>query len=110
MGALLYDAARVEFDDRTLAHLQIVIVGHVRRREGVLLGWHDAFADGDGRTTMWISPLVPVRFEFAQGRLPEIDRDWLGRLNSAADGRTGLMVEDLEGRPIRPVHSSIPVV
>jgi hypothetical protein len=110
VGALLYDDARVEFDDRTLAHLQIVIVGHIRRREGVLLGWHDALGDGDGRTAMWISPTVPVRFEFTQGRLPEIDRAWLDRLNASAGSRTGLTVEDLEGRPIRPMHSTIPVV
>lgn len=109
MGALLYDGARVEFDDRTLAHLQIVIVSRIRRRESVLIGWHDAFADGDGRTAMWISAALPVRFEFTASKLPEIDRAWVDRLNEGVASRTGLMVEDLEGRPVRPIHSSIPV-
>jgi hypothetical protein len=108
MGALLYDGARIEFDDRTLAHLQIVIVGHIRRRESVLVGWLDALGDGDGRTAVWINAALPVRFEFSDARLPEIDREWIARLNTGAGSRTGLMVEDMRGHPVRPVHSTIP--
>jgi len=110
MGALLYDGARVEFDDRTLAHLQIVIVGHIRRRESVLIGWLDAMNDGDGRTSMWINAALPVRFEFSDAHLPEIDRDWIARLNAGVANRTGLIVEDVQGRPVRPIHSSISVL
>ncbi|MDH2443356.1 ATP-dependent DNA ligase [Amnibacterium sp. CER49] len=107
MGALLYDGARIEFDDRTLAHLQVVIVGRIRRGESVLVGWLDALADGDGRTAIWIDAALPVRFEFADAHLPEIDRAWIARLNAGAASRTGLMVEDVQGRPVRPIHSTI---
>ena len=107
MGALIYDGARVEFDDRVLAHLQVVIVQRLRRHESVLISWFDALQDGDGRSSVWLSSALPVRFEFATPRPPEIDRAWVQRLAETAAGRSGLLVEDLDGRPVRALHSTM---
>lgn len=37
MGSLRYDGQWVEFDDDVLAHLQIVIIGKLRRGESFLM-------------------------------------------------------------------------
>ncbi|WP_297345228.1 hypothetical protein [Amnibacterium sp.] len=39
MGTLTYDGTVIEFDDRTLTHLEIVIVQRFRTGNGVLLSW-----------------------------------------------------------------------
>jgi hypothetical protein len=42
MGRLTYDSHfSVDFDDRTLAHLQLVIVAKLRRNEAFFLSWRD---------------------------------------------------------------------
>lgn len=107
MGTLVYDGARVGFDDVTLAHLQIVIVRSVMRRESLLVSWHNPLSEGDGRAAMWISASLPVHFEFAEPQLPPIDQMWLERLTGSATGRTGLAVIDRDGNPVRPLHCTI---
>ena len=50
MGRLIYDnTTAVEFDDRVLAHLQLVIGTKLRRGEGFFLNWKDDPSVGDGR-------------------------------------------------------------
>ena len=56
MGTLQYDGVLVEFDDRLLAHLQIVIVQKIRRGESFLMSWRDAAETGDGHSAIWIHP------------------------------------------------------
>ncbi len=51
MGTLIYGHGdlTVDFDDRTLAHLQVVIGTKLRRRESFLLSWSDDGQDGERR-------------------------------------------------------------
>ena len=49
MGKLHYDGASIDIDDRVLAHLQIVIVNRLRRKEGFPMSWLNTLAMGDGR-------------------------------------------------------------
>ncbi|MEN0085158.1 MAG: ATP-dependent DNA ligase [Leifsonia sp.] len=100
MGKLLYGSMTVEFDDRVLSHLQIVIVNKLRRNESFAMSWRDSSAVGDGRSAIWIDPSIPLYFKFDGSRVPEIDREWLARLSASADSSLGLIVTDEEGGPV----------
>lgn len=108
MGTLTYDGAIVEFEDRLLAHLQIIIVQKFRRQESFVMSWLDALAVGDGRSSVWMTPTSPVYFRFAGSRVPEIDRHWLDVLGESAAGSSGLIVVDNTGRLARSDGTSKP--
>jgi hypothetical protein len=91
MGKLTYDSGLVvDFDDRVLAHLQIVISGKLRRRESFLFSWRDDADIGDGRTAIWLDANIPLVFKYLGGRPPSINRAWLEQLNAAANSPAGL--------------------
>ncbi|WP_426182129.1 hypothetical protein [Microbacterium sp. TWP3-1-2b2] len=88
MGILHYGSTPASFsiDDRALAHIELVILAKLRRREAL------SFALTDGthpRQAMWISPDVTLRFEY-QGEMPEINRAWLQELIDTANSPGGL--------------------
>lgn len=91
MGSLTYDRVTVEFDDRTLAHLQIVIVQKLRRGESFLLSWRNAAEVGDGRSSAWLHPAIPLYFKFAGGQPPTINPLWLAQLTRSANSSQGLV-------------------
>lgn len=101
MGTLSYSQWSVEFEDRLLTHLQIVIVNKFRRGESFLMSWIDSTAIGDGRSAIWLTPETPAYFKFNGSRVPTVDEDWLRRLNTSAATSTGLIVADEQGRAIR---------
>lgn len=114
MGTLTYDAIVIEFDDRLLAHLQIVIVNKLRRRESFAMSWRDSPDVGDGRSTIWLDPAIPIYFKFDGSRMPAINRAWVERLADSAAGPHGLVVTGEDGelteRPARlgPMTAPIP--
>lgn len=97
MGSLRYDGLVTHFEDRTLAHLQIVIVQKLMRGESFLMSWKDSVNGGDGRTAIWISPDIPMTFKFMGSRVPEINKDWLLILGKSAESTTGLIVMKEDG-------------
>ena len=101
MGTMTFDGETVDFEDRVLTHLHVIVMQKFRRGEPLLVSWVDDRAIGGGRSAIWLTPSVPVRFQFAGARVPPIDRTWLHRLAAAADSPEGLLVADVEGRPIR---------
>jgi hypothetical protein len=108
MGSLTYDGIVVQFDDRVLTHLQIVIVQKLRKNEPFLMSWRDADSVGDGRSSAWIHPAMPLYFKFSGSRVPAINRDWLGSLMASANGSQGLIVtnEDTYDQQPPPVSAS----
>lgn len=92
MGSLTYDKVVVEFDDRILAHLQVVIIQKLRRGESFLLSWRDAAVVGDGRSSAWLHPAIPLYFKFSGGRPPIINPQWLAQLTRSANSSQGLVV------------------
>jgi hypothetical protein len=97
MGSITYDGTVVEFDDRLLAHLQIVIVQKFRAGDRFLMSWLDPLSEGDGRSALWLTPDFPMHFKFLGSRVPQIDREWLDRLMVAASSGSGLIVVDEQG-------------
>lgn len=91
MGKLTYDSTlTVDFDDRVLAHLQLVIGAKLRRGESFYFSWRDDPAVGDGRSTLWLHPTIPLHFKYAGGRAPSINRAWIDLLMSSANSPSGL--------------------
>lgn len=82
---------RIPVEDRTLAHLKVVILTKLRRHEGLAFSWE--FADpGSGRHTIWISPASQIEFSFDGSRPPSINRAWLDLLMVTAQELDGLRI------------------
>lgn len=92
MGSLTYDRVVVEFEDRMLVHLQLVIIQKLRRGESFLLSWRDAAVVGDGRSSAWMHPAIPLYFKFSGGHVPTINTTWLAQLTRSANSSQGLIV------------------
>lgn len=93
VGKLTYDSTLgVDFDDRVLAHLQLVIGAKLRRAESFYFSWRDDPAIGDGRSTLWMHPTIPLYFKYAGGRQPSINRAWIDALMSTANSPGGLVL------------------
>jgi hypothetical protein len=106
MGKLLYSDSdiEIEFDDRALAHLQIVIGAKLRRRESFFFTWKDDPAAGGGRSSIWLDSNIPLYFRFFGGRNMTINREWLTLLNDSANSGAGLVFipEPGELHPVLP--------
>ncbi|MGY3263320.1 DUF7882 family protein [Frigoribacterium sp. 2355] len=95
MGKLTYDhSLSVDFEDRTLAHLQIVIGMKLRRGEPFSFSWKDDQRVGNGRTAIWLHPSIPLVYKFYGSRLPRINGDWVHALEVAANTHQGLHLID----------------
>ena len=92
MGRFLYGATAtsVELDDRTLAHLRIVVMNKLRRGEPFM--FDTKMGEGEGRRSFWLHPAVPLQFHFSGGRAPRLNRAWLDDLMVAASGPNGLTI------------------
>jgi len=102
MGSLVYDSRlSIPVDDRTLAHLQVVILAKLRRRE------HFAFtAEVDGREVgLWLGPAVSLEFRYGDRRRPAMNRAWLELLADVAASRDGLVLapEPVDGTGERSI-------
>jgi hypothetical protein len=92
IGTFVYGSVPLEvhLDDRVLAHLQIVIVSKLRRRESFVFSWREDTTGGEGRTSVWLHPDVDLGFRFAGSRIPSINRTWLVQLTELANTAAGL--------------------
>ena len=80
MGVLRYQEEQFAFDDRMLAHLQIVIGTKLRRGENFFLTWAVPAEAGAGRHSLWIDNGVPVHITYSGSRAPQINREWIEEL------------------------------
>lgn len=90
MGSLHYGSppASFDLDDRTLAHVELVVLAKLRRNESFALT-----LDGpkDGRSTLWLSTASTLRFEFGTAS-HEINREWLEELIDSANTTAGMRI------------------
>lgn len=93
MGKLAYDRAlTVDFEDRVLAHLQIVIGMKLRRGDSFHFSWRDDKSIGDGRTSVWLHPAIPLVYKFYGSKPPVINPAWIHALELSANTTQGLMI------------------
>jgi len=92
MGRLYYGESRivVEFDDRTLAHLQIIIRDKLLHSSGFFLTWTDDTSVGTGHSSIWLERSIPLRFHFSSARPQQINREWLHQLMLSANKLEGM--------------------
>lgn len=95
MGRLIYDSTlEADFDDRLLAHLQLVIGTKLGKGEAFYFSWRDATAVGSGRTSLWLHPAIPLRFKYHGGRPPTVNSEWVRRLLQDTYTANGLRISD----------------
>lgn len=101
MGKLLYGSPPVafEFDDRALAHIELVTLAKLRRGEHFALSVETV--EGEGRTTIWLGTDIPLQFQFELSR-HEINRAWLEELLDSANSTTGLRLTPEKQAPEKP--------
>jgi hypothetical protein len=87
LGELLYGPQErvIEVDDRTLAHLKMVIVSKLRRDEAFVLSWPRPIREGSGRDSVWLSAAIPLQFHFVGNRPPSLNQAWLEALTESAN-------------------------
>jgi len=66
VGRLLYGdgSMPILIEDRALAHLKVVISTKLRRGESFTVSWRHLEDQPRGRSTIWVHPSIPIRFEF----------------------------------------------
>lgn len=98
MGLFVYDDTRaLEIEDRTLAHLQVVIIDKLRRGEHFAL----TLADGDRVVMMWLNPSTAMQFIYRGSRRMPLNRAWAEELATNA-GLTGVLVLSPEPTAVSP--------
>lgn len=104
MGNLSYGTEFiVDFDERTLAHIQVVIGTKLRRGESFYFSWKDDTRVGDGRTSIWLHPGIPLVYKYFGSRMPALNRYWIEELTVSANTPGGLQ---LVPEPPVPVAAS----
>jgi hypothetical protein len=88
VGRLLYGSppTAFELDDRTLAHVEIVVIAKLRRSESFAFSLP---GKGDARTSIWVNPGSDIQFEYAKGS-QDVNRAWLEVLIESANSPQGL--------------------
>lgn len=99
MGSLIYGSASIEvrFDDRVLAHLQVVVSAKLRRNESFFFSWFDTIAVGDGRSAIWVDAAIPLYFKYSGSRAPVLNKAWLEEMAIAAGSNQGLILTEEPG-------------
>ena len=93
MGKFIYEGTvKVDFDDRVLAHLQVVIGQKLRRGESFHFTWREDTSVGDGRTAVWLHPSAMIVYRYFGSRQPSLNRAWLEALNYTANSSSGLHI------------------
>ena len=89
MGMLVYNGRMtLHIDDRVLAHLQVVVINKLRRRESFTFTWDD----GAQEAVCWIGPSIPLEFTYSGNRRPLLNREWLELMAMSANANSGLVV------------------
>ena len=89
MGMLVYNGRMtLPIDDRVLAHLQVVVINKLRRRESFTFTWDD----GAQEAVCWIGPSIPLEFVYSGNRRPLLNREWLELMAMSANANSGLVV------------------
>jgi hypothetical protein len=84
-------------------------VQKLRRGESFLFSWRNAVEVGDGRSSAWMHPAIPLYFKFTGGHAPSLNPEWIAQLTRSANSSQGLIATS-EERCVDPGHSGGPTV
>jgi hypothetical protein len=106
MGSLVYATGRPEpinFADRTLAHLQIVIGSKLRLRQSLFFSWLEPVGARGGRGSIWLDAAIPLAFNYDSSERDKINRESLELLMTSANSSVGLqLVAEPVALPVAP--------
>lgn len=109
MGRFSYSKqARLDVEDRALAHLQVVIGNKLRRHEAFYFTWREDPSTGNGRKSVWMHPGVDLEFTYFGSRQPSLNPDWLEALSMVANSSRGLYL--VHEPATRPPHEATKTV
>lgn len=95
MGVLHYGSMiQVQFEDRVLAHLQVIVSAKLRRNEPFFFSWSDTPEQGSGRGSLWIDAAVPIYFQYNGSRAPSLNKEWLEQMAVSAGSNQGLVLTE----------------
>lgn len=111
MGQLFYGdtAEPIEFPDRLLAHLKVVITTKLRRAESFTLSWRHLDGDAGGRSSLWLQESIPLRFVFDSAEPEQLDGHLLQDMAHRSNASSGLVVDLREFAPVDQRASLAPV-
>lgn len=93
VGKFIYESnVKVDIEDRTLAHLQLVIGTKLRRGEAFHFAWREDPSTGNGRTTVWIHPGSSLVYKYFGSQKPTLNRAWVDALAYTANSPSGLYI------------------
>ncbi|RKR73285.1 hypothetical protein [Frondihabitans australicus] len=92
MGRLVYGGEQIEFDDRTLLHLQLLVASKLQRHECFFLNWRVAAQLGGGRASIWLAAGVPVAFHFDSANPGPVNTRWLSDMTKSPSSDAGPFV------------------
>lgn len=95
VGTLYVQDRQFAFDDWLFAHLRFVISQKLRRGESFLLTWSKEANEGSGRTSIWMTESMFLHFQFAKGRTPPLNPQWLEAMMEASYRLGGLVLDDV---------------
>jgi hypothetical protein len=98
LGTLIYGSApSIEIEDRTLRHLQAVMIAKLRRHENFAFNWDqepgvgtDTSSEDGAHGTVWVSEAVQLYFRYDGPRNTQLNRLWLNELMISANTSFGL--------------------
>jgi hypothetical protein len=98
MGTLVYGSApAIDIEDRTLRHLQAVMIAKLRRHENFAFNWDaepgvgsDRMSHDGSHGTIWVSEAVQLYFRYDGPRQSQLNRAWLNELMACANTSFGL--------------------
>jgi hypothetical protein len=90
MGVLHYGDAQFAFDDRSLAHLQIIISTKLRRAENFFLSWDESSEQSRERVAIWVDNGVPIYFQYFSTGQASINRHWIEQIATQASSSAGI--------------------
>lgn len=90
VGKLVYGSGNRSFDieDRTLAHLRVVVMNKLRRGEPFMFHHSEPHVT----CSVWMHPAVPIVFHFSGSRQPSVNREWVEALMQEASSANGLRI------------------
>ncbi|MFD5224051.1 hypothetical protein ACFWHT_00370 [Microbacterium sp. NPDC058342] len=96
MGYLYYGDATepITMEDRTLAHLKVVVATKLRRNESFTLSWQHPEGEPTGRSTLWLHPSISLRFVFEEPETPALSQRWLTELATSANSSGGIRLTE----------------
>jgi hypothetical protein len=93
VGRFIYNSTvSITLGDDLLAHLQAVVGAKFRLQQSFYFSWGYPANSGESRTTVWLTPSIPVQFIYRNARVPVLDRDRINSLFAQANTPNGMML------------------